>query len=138
MKKTISGFRRTIFAALAISLAACASAATQYIYDDAGRVVLATESDGSSIQYSYDAVGNLTTITRTGAGVLTVGTFSPASGPEGTVVSISGSGFSPVAAENTVKFNGTTAVVTSSTATSLTATVPTGATTGGCPEGRCW
>ncbi|MEO7991468.1 MAG: FG-GAP-like repeat-containing protein [Chryseolinea sp.] len=56
--------------------------------------------------------------------------FSPSSGPVTAPVTISGTGFDPIPANNTVMFNGTTAIVTASTATSITTTVPVGATTG--------
>jgi hypothetical protein len=56
----------------------------------------------------------------------TISGFSPSSGAVGTSVTISGSNFS----SPTVKFNGTTATITASTATSITATVPSGATSG--------
>ncbi len=44
-------------------------------------------------------------------------------------VTITGTNFSTTPANNTVKFNGTTSVVTACTATSITTTVPLGATT---------
>ncbi len=61
---------------------------------------------------------------------LSITSFTPTSGPVGTTVIITGTNFSTTPANNTVRFNGTTAVVTASTATSITTTVPTGATTG--------
>lgn len=54
-------------------------------------------------------------------------TLSPASGPVGTAVTITGNNFG---ATGTVTFNGTAATPTSWTATSIVATVPTGASTG--------
>ncbi|HRJ31051.1 MAG TPA: gliding motility-associated C-terminal domain-containing protein [Cyclobacteriaceae bacterium] len=85
--------------------------------------------------------------TATGAGVngITVGTtcspiftilapsitsFSPASGPIGTTVTITGTNFSNIPANNLVKFNGLTAVVSASTITSIITQVPAGTTTG--------
>jgi ligand-binding sensor domain-containing protein len=56
--------------------------------------------------------------------------FAPASGTEGTSITITGANFDPVSANNTATINGVSATVTSSTTTSLTITVPTGATTG--------
>jgi gliding motility-associated-like protein len=53
--------------------------------------------------------------------------FSPASGPVGTSVTITGSDFNTTAASNIVFFGSTMAQVTAATATSLTVTVPTGA-----------
>jgi gliding motility-associated-like protein len=57
--------------------------------------------------------------------------FSPALGPIGTTVTITGTNFSTTPANNIVQFfNNQTATVTASTATSITTTVPAGATTG--------
>tara|TARA_R110001592_G_scaffold63230_2_gene193566 strand:- start:980 stop:3322 length:2343 start_codon:yes stop_codon:yes gene_type:complete len=56
--------------------------------------------------------------------------ISPIEGPVGTVVTITGSGFSTQAANNTVQFNGVDAVVSQATANELKVNVPTGATTG--------
>lgn len=59
-----------------------------------------------------------------------IASFTPASGPIGTSVTISGSNFSTTPANNTVKFNETAATVTASTATSITTSVPSAATSG--------
>lgn len=56
--------------------------------------------------------------------------FSPLEGPVGTTVTITGANFSSTAANNLVKFNGTTASVTSATASTLVVSVPVGASTG--------
>jgi hypothetical protein len=56
--------------------------------------------------------------------------FSPASGPVGTTVTIVGDHFSITPSDNIVTFNGVSAVVTSSTETVIITTVPVGATTG--------
>jgi hypothetical protein len=56
--------------------------------------------------------------------------FLPTSGTPGTQITISGSNFSAVPANNLVKFNNVTATVTASSATSITTTVPAGATSG--------
>jgi len=58
----------------------------------------------------------------------TITSFSPASGPVGISVVISGTGFDDIAANNIVFFGATQATVTSATTTSLTVTVPSGAT----------
>lgn len=54
--------------------------------------------------------------------------FQPASGQVNTPVTITGTGFSAVAADNIVYFGATRATVTASTATTITTTVPVGAT----------
>lgn len=60
----------------------------------------------------------------------TITAFTPTSGPIGTTVTINGSNFSPIVANNQVKFNNVIATVTASTSTSITATAPAAATTG--------
>ncbi|CAN5360421.1 hypothetical protein BH09BAC3_BH09BAC3_09940 [soil metagenome] len=60
----------------------------------------------------------------------TISSFNPTAGTGGTPVTIIGTNFSPVAANNFVEFNGVVATVISSTSTSITANVPAGATTG--------
>ena len=55
-------------------------------------------------------------------------TFSPASGPVGTTVTITGTGFHNTITGNTVYFGATKANITTATSTSLTVVVPVGAT----------
>jgi hypothetical protein len=62
--------------------------------------------------------------------VLALPTFTPASASVGTTVTITGTNFDPTAANNSVTFNGTAAVVTSSTPTQIVTTVPADATSG--------
>ena len=57
----------------------------------------------------------------------TINSFSPASGPVGTTVTISGANFSSVLANNIVYFGAVKAAVINATTTSLTVTVPAGA-----------
>ena len=60
-----------------------------------------------------------------------ISSFAPALGVAGDTIIITGTGFSTVAGNNTVKFaNNVTATVTAATATQLTVTVPAGAITG--------
>lgn len=54
--------------------------------------------------------------------------FAPASGPIGTVVTIKGTGFSPILANNVVYFGAVKGAISSATDTTLTVTVPSGAT----------
>lgn len=56
--------------------------------------------------------------------------FSPIEGPVNTVVTITGSGFSSTAADNTVQFKGIDAIVSAATVNELKVVVPTGAETG--------
>ncbi|MBI4909094.1 MAG: DUF1349 domain-containing protein [Acidobacteria bacterium] len=101
-----------------------------YTYDAAGRLTSVTDQLGESAIYAYDSVGNMLSIVRQGATQLSIQGFSPASGPVGAGVTILGSGFSSTPIQNTVKFNGVTASVSSSSATQIVASVPAGATTG--------
>ncbi len=55
---------------------------------------------------------------------------APERGIEGSTVTITGHNFSATPAENSVKFNGTAATVSSSTTSEIVTTVPVGATTG--------
>lgn len=63
-------------------------------------------------------------------GTPTISNFSPTSGVIGTTVTINGTNFDPIPANNIVMFNGTAANVSASTSTSITTSVPAGATTG--------
>jgi hypothetical protein len=56
--------------------------------------------------------------------VPTISSFAPASGPVGTIVTIVGTNFDPVAANNSVYFGATKATVVSSTATQMVVLVP--------------
>ena len=60
----------------------------------------------------------------------TVATFSPTTGPAGTIVTISGSGFNDVLSENTVLFGGVAATVTSASSQVLIVQVPKTSFTG--------
>ena len=89
-------------------------------------------ADGASnvVQYVYDAAGNIVGIQRLNPAPITFTGFVPTSGPVGTSVAISGTGFATIAAQNIVSFNGVPAAVTAASATALTAVVPVGATNG--------
>ncbi len=101
-----------------------------YVYDHLGRVLAVIDPATDTAVYGYDAVGNLTGITRQASSTLAIFQFTPSSGPVGTAVTLYGTGFSATPASNTVKFNGTTATVATASTTVLTTTVPAGATTG--------
>jgi YD repeat-containing protein len=111
------------------SLVGVATNGISYIYDELSRLV-AVVSPSEVATYSYDAVGNLLSITRGNASLVSVIEFTPNNGSVGTEVTIFGTAFSSTPANNTVKFNGVTATVISSTPTQIVTTVPAGATTG--------
>jgi YD repeat-containing protein len=101
-----------------------------YVYDELGRLIAVTDPAGDTARYSYDAVGNVLSISRYSSSTLSLISFTPASGPIGATVTIYGTAFSTTPSSNTVTFNGTAATVVSSTATKIVTTVPSGATTG--------
>lgn len=116
--------------ALLATLAGIAHADVAYVYDALGRLVAVVDGAGNAAKYSYDAAGNLLSISRTTSATLSVFALSPNNGPVGTSVTIYGDGFSATASQNTVKLNGLSASVTSSTLTTIVTSVPAGATTG--------
>ncbi len=112
------------------SLDAAPSGPVLYAYDELGRLVQVTDPAGESAIYRYDAVGNILAIERPGANAVAISAFTPVSGVVGTTVTIYGTGFATTPANNNVTFNGTAAVVTTSSPTQIVVTVPSGATTG--------
>lgn len=103
---------------------------TLFVYDAGGRLVQVVAADGSSARYSYDAAGNILSIDHLTAATPAVTAFSHPTAAIGSSITIYGSGFSTVAAENQVLFNGTAATVVAATTNELTVTVPAGATAG--------
>src|SRR6266542_2728714 len=101
-----------------------------YVHDELGRLVGVVDPSGDTAVYTYDAVGNLLSISRHSSSAVSTIDFAPHSGPVGTTVTISGTGFSTTPSQNSVAFNGAAATVTSSTATQIVTTVPAAATTG--------
>jgi hypothetical protein len=75
---------------------------------------------------SFWAISGVPSV-QAGAVAPTVDSFDPTSGPEGTVVTITGTGFTGATA---LTFNGTSASFTVDSDVQITATVPVGATTG--------
>jgi YD repeat-containing protein len=101
-----------------------------YLYDELNRLIAVVDPATDIAIYQYDAVGNLLSISRQRSAQVSIIDFWPRKGIIGTVVTISGTGFSDVPAENTVLFNGTSAIVTSGSLTQLAVIVPVGATNG--------
>lgn len=111
-------------------LAVRAQGEVKYVYDEVGRLIAVVAPSGEAAVYSYDAVGNLLSITRTPATTVSLVSFHPRTGPTGTSVTVYGTAFSATPSQNTVTINGTAATVTSATTTQLVITVPASATTG--------
>ena len=97
-----------------------------------GHTILASIASSSnataSVSLSGTAVGNTQTITPATCTAAVLSSITPASGPVGTEVTITASSGNLTGA--TVKFNGITATIVSTSATKVVALVPTGATTG--------
>jgi len=101
-----------------------------YVYDDLGRLAAVIDVNGNAAEYTYDIVGNILSIARFTSTQISIIDFSPETGPVGIAVTINGTGFSTTPGQNTVKFNGVAATVSSATKTQLQVTVPTAATSG--------
>lgn len=83
-------------------------------------------ASGSVSVHSKGGVGSLSGFVYTGIRPI-ISSFSPKSGPVGTVVTISGTGFDSNTSTNFVYFGSVRAKVSAASSTSLTVTVPTGA-----------
>lgn len=122
--------------AIAIVIAAGTSGQSsityRYFYDDLNQLVKVTDSTGATIQYVYDASGNLLQVLRsvTTPGALTIFNISPATVGAGGTLVIQGQGFNVAASSNQVLINGIAATVISATATTLTVSVPFNAKSG--------
>jgi len=117
--------------ATATTLVASVSSAVTYGYDALGRLVQANVAALNIVEnYTYDAAGNITSVSSSPTATLAVSNLSSLQGGPGTTVTIFGSGFSTTPSSNTVQFNGITATVISATSTQLVVSVPTNATNG--------
>jgi YD repeat-containing protein len=94
--------------------------------------IVATVPAGATTGNVVVAVGSNSSngVTFTVVPAPSITSLSPASVAIGGSVTITGSNFGATQGSGTVKFNGTTATVTTWSATSIAATVPTGATNG--------
>src|SRR5262249_44224083 len=74
-----------------------ASADINYVYDRIGRLIGVVDPAGDAAVYNYDAVGNLTSISRQSSALVSLIDFNPAAGSAGTILTIFGTGFHPPA-----------------------------------------
>ncbi|MFC5054308.1 RHS repeat-associated core domain-containing protein [Saccharothrix xinjiangensis] len=102
----------------------------QYAYDGAGRLVGVSDRNGESARFGYDEVGNTRSIQPFPSQHVSVFSVVPERAAPGATVTVTGTGFSPTAADNTVRFGTATATVTGATATQLAVVVPAGAASG--------
>ncbi|MER8029580.1 RHS repeat-associated core domain-containing protein [Streptomyces bauhiniae] len=101
-----------------------------YAHDAAGRLVGVTDPAGETARYRYDEAGNRLGIDRYSSSTLSVLSVVPVRAKAGVGITLSGTGFSTTAADNTVAFGDSTATVTRASATRLVVTVPDGADDG--------
>jgi len=96
------------------------------------KTIVATVPSGATTGNVVVTVGSNSSngVTFTVVPAPSITSLSPASVAIGGSVTITGSNFGATQGSGTVKFNGTTATVTTWSATSIVATVPTGATNG--------
>jgi len=104
--------------------------ATEYIYDELGRLISVIGDNGQSTVYRYDASNNLIAVEDLSQGGLEIVDFAPRTGTAGTVVSVIGSGFSGIPEDNTVLIGATFAQVLNASFNALTIVIPSGASTG--------
>lgn len=102
--------------------------ATNFVYDEDGRVHAVLSPNGEAVVYEYDSAGNVTAVRRLTPNDLELLGFTPARGPVGTFVNIFGTGFNQ--GVSSVSFKGVTAVIVGTGLSSVSALVPEGATTG--------
>jgi YD repeat-containing protein len=99
-----------------------------FFYDNLGRLAVMVDTNGTDVAfYSYDAVGNITAISRQTVGPVNVFEFSPSTGDGSLVITLQGTGFSPTLAYNTVYIGSVAATVVSATANQLQVSVPANA-----------
>jgi hypothetical protein len=84
----------------------------------------------ATIQATLGSVAGSTGLTVTTTTTPSITTISPASGPEGTLVTVTGTNFGATQGTSVIKFNGLVASVTTWSNTQITVAVPRGATTG--------
>ena len=122
-----------LIVALPIGLRGQSAETLQASYDATGQLTKVVDPNGNETTYTYDAIGNMLSITTSSVGggsTLAIFNFTPQQGGADATVTIQGQNFSATPASDLVKFNGTAATVTAASTTSLTVTVPSGATTG--------
>ncbi len=89
-----------------------------------GYTLITASQSGNSVYLPATSIQQLLLVGT----LLQITSFTPNSGPVGTVATISGTGFSSSPTSNIVYFGATRATVTAASATQLTVTVPVGAT----------
>jgi YD repeat-containing protein len=97
---------------------------TLYAHDPDGRVSAVFDGSGAGSKISYDADGNITSVTPLPASALAVAQVSPPSAAAGTGVRIYGTGFGSTASAAQVSIGGTATAIQSINPNEIQATVP--------------
>jgi YD repeat-containing protein len=126
------GFKAVLTTCLALFMFllepyAATTGTVNYAYDSLGRLIAAYDPSGDAAVYSYDAVGNLLSITNYSSTTFTGIELSSSSGTAGSNITVYGTDF---CSSPTVTISSVSATVVSATATQIVVTVPAGATTG--------
>jgi YD repeat-containing protein len=119
-----------VFLILGYPTSSRAQSPTVYVYDPLGRLIGVVNPATETAVYTYDANGNILSISRHSSSQIFVIGFTPNNGTASTTVRIFGTGFSGTATQDTVRFNGVQATIKSASATEIVTSVPNGATTG--------
>ncbi len=130
MQKLINWFVILLLGLLGAVHSASANIEYRYFYDELNRLVKAVDSTGVVLEYVYDEVGNILDVIRTENNGVSILDVQPHASQAGALVVIEGIGFSSVANENSVTFDGISANVLSATANKLEVEVPAGVTAG--------
>jgi len=119
-----------LFLLTPFSLSTAQAAEQTLIYSNSGQLKAVIDSaTATTTVWTYDATGNVLSITQQNATLLSLIETTPSCGTAGTTqVTLAGTGFHPTASQ--VTFNGVVAPITTAAATHLVTSMPTGAPTG--------
>jgi hypothetical protein len=95
-----------------------------------GGLATGVAAGSSTIKATLGTVSGSTALTVTASTTPSITSLSPTSGPEGTLVTVTGTNFGGTQGTSVIKFNGLVAAVTTWSNTQITVAVPRGATTG--------
>ena len=130
LRQVVTAMLGVLIFAVSLGAQTSPNGPVSYSYDEIGRLIAVFDGAGNAAVYSYDAVGNITAITRYTAAQVSVLSLTPSRASIGSSISIFGTGFSTTPGQNTVLFGSIAATVTAASLTQLAVTVPVGATTG--------
>ncbi len=106
------------------------STAIRYTYTPDSQLSAVIKPEAEYGLYTWDAAGNLSSVAKKSSTKLSIIQLESSKGAVGETVDIWGTGFSSTPSNDTVKFHGTAATVSTASAYELAVKVPSGATTG--------